>query len=577
MSRRRRARDGEPFRLGGSDVWYADWYDAEKRKWLRRSTGVRTLRSARTVARRWLEEGEQVQTGAAPATIQDQHRTLADHVADFMSERARDPQHFTAKHMRELRRRLERLAVAAGWTELPEITEQGFLLALAKIEEADETQGAPGAGGAGGAGFSPATKNAYRAALRAFTRWSHQTGRLRTDPLAKLRKWAVRGYRTFHRRPFTRHEMATLVVRTRARAGTLEGMTGPDRAMLYLVAVATGFRLAELGSLTRRSFKLDAEPPHVVLAASSSKDGKPHEQTLVPRGLPELSFVVDELRRWLEGRPMDARCWPVEETAGRMIRTDLRAAGIAIEAAPGERVDFHCLRGTLGRWLADAGVPMAMAQRILRHSDPKLTADHYTHLGIAELSRQRGESDGDLRSMAAPGTSDGQQPEAAGGSGGDCANLAQRGTSADSEGHANAPTPATAEGVEGSGMDRETQAEAHSETSADIEEGAGTANASSRIRTLNPLIKSRQGADCDSAENTGDDTSDDGDPAQFLRKHTPHPLSGVKGRELDQEGPRTHARDRADAGVEPDLATAIRRVEALAAMAMPTAPAGGGR
>jgi integrase len=48
-------------------------------------------------------------------------------------------------------------------------------------------------------------------------------------------------------------------------------MTGPDRAMLYRVAVGTGFRANELRSLTPESFDLDANPPKVTVEAAYSK------------------------------------------------------------------------------------------------------------------------------------------------------------------------------------------------------------------------------------------------------------------------------------------------------------------
>ena len=46
---------------------------------------------------------------------------------------------------------------------------------------------------------------------------------------------------------------------------------------------------------------------------------------------------------------------------------------------------FHDLRREAGsRWM-DAGIPLATIQRWLGHSDPKLTAQHYTDLGVEDL------------------------------------------------------------------------------------------------------------------------------------------------------------------------------------------------
>ena len=46
---------------------------------------------------------------------------------------------------------------------------------------------------------------------------------------------------------------------------------------------------------------------------------------------------------------------------------------------------FHDLRGTTATLLARAGVPLVVAQRILRHSDPRLTANIYTRVDLADL------------------------------------------------------------------------------------------------------------------------------------------------------------------------------------------------
>ncbi len=74
-----------------------------------------------------------------------------------------------------------------------------------------------------------------------------------------------------------------------------------------------------------------------------------------------------------------------------MIREDLEAAGVLSRDDRGALVttdecgfvyDFHDLRHTFGTLLNKAKVPLATAQRLMRHSDPKLTANIYTHVLI---------------------------------------------------------------------------------------------------------------------------------------------------------------------------------------------------
>jgi integrase len=46
---------------------------------------------------------------------------------------------------------------------------------------------------------------------------------------------------------------------------------------------------------------------------------------------------------------------------------------------------FHDLRGTTGTLLARAGAPLVVAQRILRHTDPRLTANIYSRVDLGDL------------------------------------------------------------------------------------------------------------------------------------------------------------------------------------------------
>ena len=46
--------------------------------------------------------------------------------------------------------------------------------------------------------------------------------------------------------------------------------------------------------------------------------------------------------------------------------------------------DFHSLRATYATMLNAAGVPLATAQRLMRHSDPKLTTNIYTKTPIED-------------------------------------------------------------------------------------------------------------------------------------------------------------------------------------------------
>lgn len=66
-------------------------------------------------------------------------------------------------------------------------------------------------------------------------------------------------------------------------------------------------------------------------------------------------------------------------------RDDLADAGIEEVDSRGRRVVLHSLRHSLATMLAASGVPMPVAQRIMRHRDIKLTAEVYTDEGLLPL------------------------------------------------------------------------------------------------------------------------------------------------------------------------------------------------
>ncbi len=101
--------------------------------------------------------------------------------------------------------------------------------------------------------------------------------------------------------------------------------------------------------------------------------------------LPLPVWLAGELQAWLRGRK--GPLWPVGrwfKTAATLQR-DLARARIPYVDDSGRVFDFHALRSQYITGLARAGVPQAKTQKMARHSDPKLTAKHYTHLDLSEL------------------------------------------------------------------------------------------------------------------------------------------------------------------------------------------------
>src|SRR5439155_2096918 len=119
-------------------------------------------------------------------------------------------------------------------------------------------------------GISAQTFNFYLGAIKQFCRWMVKDRRAVESPVAHLDGLNVKTDRRHDRRALTVEELVTLLDTTQSGPDRL-GMTGPERAMLYRLAVESGLRAGELRSLTRASFDLDAEAPTVTVAAEYSK------------------------------------------------------------------------------------------------------------------------------------------------------------------------------------------------------------------------------------------------------------------------------------------------------------------
>jgi len=285
------------------------------------------------------------------------------HLADFQRDlqaRGRTPKHITLTLSR-----IRKVFSLAHVETLGDIRPQAIRDAILSLEVSTET------------------RNHHLVACKAFSRWLWKHGKLADDPLAGLSRWNAEVDRRVKRRALTADELRRLMEATERSPRVFRGLTGRDRAALYLLASYSGFRASELASLTRGALALDSNPPTVTVEAAYAKNKR---QDTIP--LP--ADVAGYLRHWLSARPTipapATRLWPGTwyMKAANMIALDLEEAGIPVETESG-RLDFHSLRGTYATLLARVGVNLQTAQALMRHSDPKLTARTYTKLGITDL------------------------------------------------------------------------------------------------------------------------------------------------------------------------------------------------
>jgi integrase len=252
-------------------------------------------------------------------------------------------------------------------------------------------------------------------ALRSFGRWLVESRRVAVNPFAGLRAPNVEAGRRYVRRALTAAEVGRLLDAARSRP-LLDGqrraareadyrrahggkasargiaaevtpeaeerfrLQGEERAEVYRVLLATGLRRGEAGRILWTD--IDLEGGLLTIRADVSKAGR---EDVLPVSSDALAALKARRKRY-EASPAESVVFPKGTLPTPVsFRRDLKAAGIEHRAKDGTVLDLHALRTTLATHLATSGVPLALAQRIMRHSDPKLTSTTYTRPASTDL------------------------------------------------------------------------------------------------------------------------------------------------------------------------------------------------
>jgi site-specific recombinase XerC len=358
---------------GRSKKWWGKYRDAAgmvRRVPLAADKGV-----AQMMLNDLVRKVEREKAGLINPTEEQRKRPLAQHLAEF--KRYLKNKGVTPKQVKESTTQIQKIIDDRKWKMIGDISASGALEFLGQLRRD---------------GLSAQTYNHYLKSAKQFTRWLVRDRRAATDPLAHLSKLNVSTDRRHDRRALTVEEFGRLVAA--AESGpSIEAISGPDRAMMYVLAAWTGFRKGEVGSLTMRSFRLDDDPPTATVAACYSKRKRQDTQIL-------HAEVVRLLKEWLATKPClapDDVLFPVsgrvpggkERKTHKMMQLDLKAARNAwLEEAktPEERevreqsdflayqddsglfADFHSNRHLFITSLERARLSPKMAQTLARHT-----------------------------------------------------------------------------------------------------------------------------------------------------------------------------------------------------------------
>jgi site-specific recombinase XerD len=287
-------------------------------------------------------------------------RLLSDHLGDF--ERALTAKGGTAAHTKVTVSRARRMLELAKSRRISELSLSKALDAVQALR--DE-------------GLGTETINHHIRAVKAFSRWLRKDKRARDHHLADLATSSPEGDRRYVRRQLTPAEAARVI--QAAEAGpVVMGMSGADRAALYVVALATGLRREELRTLIAERFSLDSDPPTITVTAGYTKNKKEAMQP-IPAALAEW------LRPWLAGKgPGKPVFAEMPRRTAKMLRFDLKAAGVPYKTSEGV-VDFHGTRVTYITNLVASGASVKTCQTLARHSTPSLTIGVYAKTTLHDI------------------------------------------------------------------------------------------------------------------------------------------------------------------------------------------------
>lgn len=393
-------RDGKKCRVK-TDCWYVRYKDLDG-KW-KREKGYTDKRATEEMARKIQERLDQRQEGVNP--FKEHHeRLLAGHLADWKENLL--ARGVSSPEVMRITNRVRAVFDACGFRFIPDMCSVDVDAYLGRRRNASEKP------------MAAQTHNFYVQAIRRFCKWLVDKGRTDRDRLADIAMMKITEDRRIHTRRALTAEEFTMLIEAAADGPMRQGISGPDRAMLYILAGWTGYRRGELASLTLRSFDLDGPTPAVSVPAGYTKNKRAAVIPLHP-------VVIQRLRAWLETKedmPPDAPLFVLKTYGGHwkrtadMMRDDLavaRAAWLKEASTPEERskreasdllcyqdedglfADFHANRHTFITNLGRVGVPLATAQRLARHSDPRLTSNIYTHLEVYDQATA-------IRSLPAP-------------------------------------------------------------------------------------------------------------------------------------------------------------------------------
>lgn len=377
--------------------WYIEYKDADGI--MRRVPGCKDRQAAAKMASDLESAAERGRTGLIDRHAAQRQRPLAEHLAEWEIDLLAkgNTQHYVHRTIACARAILENCQFRF-WSDVSASSVQTY---LGELREAKNGEIGPGAN----------TANDYLRSIKQFMGWMVRDNRAPNNPVAHLQRFNTKTDIRRQRRPLSPDECRVLIS-TASCEPIRNHLTGPERVMLYRLALESGFRRAELQSLMPVSFTLDEDPPTVTVRAAYSKHRREDVQP-IPRQL------ADDLKIFLAGKPAEELIFPNLSKIAHALRADLASAGIPSRDSAGRVVDFHALRHTYITNLTREGVAPKIAMDLARHASVELTMNYYSHTLVADRAKALSVLPNLTDTLETPervrltGTYDGRGPESA--------------------------------------------------------------------------------------------------------------------------------------------------------------------
>jgi len=355
--------DHMPIYKRGKTYW-ADYWDANG---VRQRKSLRTThkRNAETLLAELVTEVTRAKLGleAAPA---DARGSIEPHWVAYQEEV--EASEMTQHHKNRVIKAVRDFLTTQRVVSLGQLT---YALGETWLQEVKARQPQRGHAKHRKGRLSNTTVNNHRRQLVRFARWLVKTKRIKTNPFLDL-PVLPKGDPRHPRRPLTHEEF-----------GRLLEVAPPYRQLIYLWHALTGLRRTE----TARTVwgDVDFEKALIRVRPSTSKNRKSAELPLHP-DLANLlqSYRAGELDLPRYPKPTGAPAELVFPSTPNMrtIVRDLGKAKVDYETPEGY-ADRHGFRVKFATDLALSGVHLVVAQKLMRHSSPAMTANIYTKVGVA--------------------------------------------------------------------------------------------------------------------------------------------------------------------------------------------------